>query len=265
MQVLLWALLPVRPVSPEVVQRTFARLKPEDVHVGVQARHRDACCCWICCLLQAMSLADRVQLAKLLRASTACDDVLLSVLAVARGPLFKADASEGKAAAAQPFLLSPSSRCSIGLCREEMQEDQRCAQPARPAPCQSGRPSCGVFNLEKLFPMSAGELGKMKRPSQFVCAFRLLALHQAQPSFGEGRPRVRGLPMHVLPRSVGLGLSSLRCRWLVLPVVASPGHRRPEASCVGLSGLGYAVAGPPPNTLNAGRRRAGSGEFRLRQ
>ncbi|CAE7427886.1 unnamed protein product [Symbiodinium sp. CCMP2592] len=37
-----------------------------------------------------MSLADRVQLAKLLRASTACDDVLLSVLAVARGRLFKA-------------------------------------------------------------------------------------------------------------------------------------------------------------------------------
>ena len=130
MQVLLWALLPVRPVSPEVVQRTFARLKPEDVHVGVQARHRDACCCWMCRLLQAMSLADRVQLAKLLRASTACDDVLLSVLAVARGPLFKVDASEGKAAAAQPFLLSPSSRCSIGLCREEMQEDQRCAQLA---------------------------------------------------------------------------------------------------------------------------------------
>ena len=113
--------------------------------------------------------------------------------------------------------------------------------------------------------MSAGDLGKMKRPLQFVCAFLLLALHQAQPSFGEGRPRVRGLPMHVLPRSVGLGLSSLRCRWLVLPVVASPGHRRPEASCVGLTGPGSAVAGPPPNTLNAGRRRAGSGEFRLRQ
>eukprot|EP00439_Symbiodinium_sp_Y106_P004807 s10527_g1.t1 len=51
-----------------------------------------------------------LQLEKLLRASTACDDVLLSVLAVARGPLFKADASEGKAAAAQPFL---SSRCPI--------------------------------------------------------------------------------------------------------------------------------------------------------
>ena len=54
------------------------------------------------------------------RSCVSCDDVLLSVLAVARGPLFKADASEGKAAAAQPFLLSPSSRCSIGLCREEM-------------------------------------------------------------------------------------------------------------------------------------------------
>ena len=123
----------------------------------------------------------------------------------------------------------------------------------------------GGFNLENLFPMSAGDLGKMKRPSQFVSVFRLLALHQAQPSVGAGRPRVRGLPLHVLPRSVGLGLPSLRCRWLVLPVVGSPGHRRPEASCLGLSGLGSAVAGPPPNTLNAGRRRAGSGGFRLRQ
>ena len=50
-----------------------------------------------------MSLADRVQLAKLLRASTACDDVLLSVLAVARGPLFKADASEGQGRSGPAF------------------------------------------------------------------------------------------------------------------------------------------------------------------
>ncbi|CAE7462947.1 unnamed protein product [Symbiodinium sp. CCMP2456] len=50
-----------------------------------------------------MSLADRVQLAKLLR------------------PLFKADASEGKV-------------CAVKKCKKT-----RCAQPARPAPCQSGR------------------------------------------------------------------------------------------------------------------------------
>ena len=159
-----------------------------------------------------MSLADRVQLAKLLRASTACDDVLLSVLAVARGPLFKVDASEGKAAAAQPFLLSPSSRCSIGLCREEMQEDQRCAQPARPAPCQSGRPSCGVFNLEELFPMPAGDLGKMKRPSQFVCAFRLLALHQESVVF----------PLSVLLASGRLRLHSFVRGFGVLEGTSSP-------------------------------------------
>ena len=47
-------------------------------------------------------------------------------------------------------------------------------------------------------------------------------------------------------------------RWVARPP-------RPEASCLGLSGLGSAVAGPPPNTLSAGRRRAGSGGFRLRQ
>ena len=111
-------------------------------------------------LLQAMSLADRLQLEKLLRASTACDDVLLSVLAVARGPLFKADDSEGKAAAAQPFLLSPSSRCPIGLCREEMQEDQKYAQPARPAPCQSGRPFPAASILKTCFPCRQATWGR---------------------------------------------------------------------------------------------------------
>ena len=113
-----------------------------------------------CRLLQAMSLADRLQLEKLLCASTACDDVLLSVLAVARGPLFKADTSEGKAAAAQPFLLSPSSRCPIGLCREEMQEDQKYAQPARPAPCQSGRPFPAASILKTCFPCRQATWGR---------------------------------------------------------------------------------------------------------
>ncbi|OLP75540.1 hypothetical protein AK812_SmicGene44644 [Symbiodinium microadriaticum] len=79
------------PVSPEVVQRTFARLKPEDVH--------------------AMSLADRVQLAKLLR------------------PLFKADASEGKA-------------CAVKKCKKTKD----------------------VHNLrDPRLVKAAGELGKMKR------------------------------------------------------------------------------------------------------
>ena len=73
---------------------------------------------------------------------------------------------------------------------------------------------------------------------------------------------MRGLPLHVREKC---GSRFAFFALSLVGVAGSPGHRRPEASCLGLSGLGSAVAGPPPNTLNAGRRRAGSGGFRLRQ
>ena len=66
----------VRP-SAESLQRLFAKLMPADVHVGVQAQDGVSCYWLSFRLVQAMWLASRVELQKLLRASIASHGPLL--------------------------------------------------------------------------------------------------------------------------------------------------------------------------------------------